>query len=84
MPNIIIYTAPNCSYCERAKQLFKKKGASFEEIRLDLHPEKRDEMLEKSGLQSVPQIFIGEKHIGGFDDLYALDVAGGLDPLLKD
>lgn len=82
---IEIYTTAICVYCERAKQLLTHKGASFQEIRIDKDPKKQAEMIERShGLRSVPQIFINDEHIGGFDDLHALDKAGKLDPLLED
>ena len=72
-----------CPYCERARQLLKKKGVDFEEIDVEARPEARAEMTARSGRYTVPQIFIGDRHVGGSDDLYALDAAGGLDPLLK-
>lgn len=83
MPKITIYTTPICPYCVRAKQLLKKKGAAFDEIDVFMDRSKRDEMEERSGRYTVPQIFIGDKHVGGCDDLYALDHDGGLDPLLN-
>jgi len=83
MANILIYSTKNCPFCVRAKSLLEAKGVSFDEIFIDEQPEKRIEMKEKSGRQTVPQIFINDKHIGGFDDLYSLDVAGDLDPLLE-
>lgn len=80
---IEMYTTEVCPYCVRAKQLLKQKGvANIDEIRVDLHPERRDEMVARTGLRTVPQIYIGETHVGGCDDLYALDRAGKLDPLL--
>lgn len=80
---IEMYTTEVCPYCVRAKQLLKQKGvAEIDEIRVDLHPKRRDEMIARTGLRSVPQIYIGETHVGGCDDLYALDRAGKLDPLL--
>jgi len=83
MPKIIIYTSPICPYCVRAKSLLKKKGAPYEEVDVFMDAGKRAEMEEKSGgRHTVPQIFIGDRHIGGSDDLYALDRAGELDPLL--
>ncbi|MCF8070637.1 MAG: glutaredoxin 3 [Desulfobacterales bacterium] len=83
MKNIVIYTSRTCPYCEKAKILLKKKGASFEEIRVDEKPEKVREAVERSGgLKTVPQIFIGDHHIGGCDDLYALEKEGKLDSLL--
>jgi glutaredoxin 3 len=83
MPHIIVYCGPNCPYCDRAKLLLQKKGAKFEEIDVRADPAKLDEMKKKSGgKKTIPQIFINDKHIGGCDDLYALDAKGGLDPLL--
>jgi len=85
MSKVRIYTTPICPYCVRAKNLLKKKGAAFEEIDLCADAEARDEMLAKSGgRQTVPQIFIGERHIGGYEELHALDRAGQLDPLLAE
>jgi len=84
MPKIVIYTTPICPYCVRAKALLKKKGARFEEIDVFMNTAARREMQEKaSGRYTVPQIFIGERHVGGCDDLYALERAGELDPLLN-
>lgn len=83
MPKITIYTTPICPYCVRAKHLLKKKGADYEEIDVFMDRDKRDEMEARSGRYTVPQIFIGEQHVGGCDDLYALDRQGGLDPLLQ-
>jgi glutaredoxin 3 len=83
MPNIEIYTSPFCGYCHRAKQLLNKKGVAFTEIDVMADGAKREEMMVRAGgRHTVPQIFIDEKHIGGCDDLYALDRSGGLDPLL--
>ncbi len=83
MPQIVVYSGPDCPYCQRAKMLLQKKGVSFEEINIRTDPARREEMLQKSnGRQTIPQIFIDGKHIGGCDDLYALDAAGKLDPLL--
>jgi glutaredoxin 3 len=82
MRRIKIYTTPICPYCVRAKALLKKKGASFEEIDVLTDRGAREEMEQKSGRRSVPQIFIGEVHVGGNDDLQALDREGALDPLL--
>lgn len=82
MGHIDIYTKTTCPYCVRAKALLQAKGAVFNEINITLHPEKRDEMLARSQRSTVPQIFINEKHIGGCDDLYALDAEGRLTPLL--
>jgi glutaredoxin 3 len=83
MSKIQIYTTPICPYCVRAKALLKKKGAEFEEIDVFMDSDKRDEMQKRAqGGRTVPQIFIGETHVGGCDDLYALDSKGQLDPLL--
>lgn len=72
-----------CPYCARARELLAEKGATFEEIDIEARPQEREEMIRRSGRRTVPQIFIGEHHIGGCDDLLALDAAGGLAPLLK-
>lgn len=83
MAKIEMYTTQVCPYCVRAKNLLKSKGATWEEINLSQNPDRRDEMLARAnGMRTVPQIFINDQHIGGSDDLYALDRAGGLDPLL--
>ncbi|MBF0447396.1 MAG: glutaredoxin 3 [Magnetococcales bacterium] len=85
MPEIIVYSTTVCPYCVRAKMLLDKKGASYEEINLTKNPDRRDEMLQKSGgKRTVPQIFIGDKHIGGCDDLYELELDGELDKLLAE
>ncbi|HEY4123533.1 MAG TPA: glutaredoxin 3 [Rhizomicrobium sp.] len=84
MPKITIYTTPICPYCARAKQLLKKKGASFDEVDVFMDTKARKEMEDKSGgARTVPQIFIGDTYVGGSDDLYALDHDGKLDPLLN-
>lgn len=84
MAHIVVYTAPNCPYCVSAKSLLKAKGQKFEEIDVSQSPELRDAMVQKAGgRRTVPQIFIDDRHIGGFDDLHALDQKGGLDPLLS-
>lgn len=84
MPQIQIYTSPYCGYCSRAKSLLNKKGVGFEEIDVTQSEGKRAEMMQRAaGRRSVPQIFIDGTHVGGCDDLYALDAAGGLDPMLK-
>lgn len=83
MRRIKIYTTPICPYCVRAKALLNKKGASFEEIDVLMDRGAREEMEQKSGRRSVPQIFIGEVHVGGSDDLHALEREGSLDPLLS-
>jgi len=83
MPRITVYSGPNCPFCQRAKMLLQKKGAKFEDIDIRADPEKLIEMkLRSGGKQTIPQIFIGDRHIGGCDELYALDAKGGLDPLL--
>lgn len=83
MPEIIIYTTKICPYCIMAKRLLDRKGAVYTEINVDLEPGKREEMMIKSKRRTVPQIFIEGRHIGGFDDLYALDQRQQLDPLLR-
>ena len=82
LPRIVVYRTPWCPYCDRARALLEAKGVPFEEIDVAAQPEQREEMIRRSGRRTVPQIFIGERHIGGSDDLHALDAAGGLDPLL--
>lgn len=83
MAHIIMYSTAVCPYCIRAERLLNQKGISdIEKIRVDLDPSRRDEMIEKTQRRTVPQIFIDGLHIGGFDDLAALDHAGKLDPLL--
>jgi glutaredoxin 3 len=77
-----MYATAWCPYCARARALFESKGVAFTEIDVDATSGARDEMRQRSGRNSVPQIFIGERHIGGFDDTHALDQAGELDPLL--
>ena len=81
---VLMYTTAVCPYCIRAKQLLKARGVTeIEEVRVDLDPERRDEMMQKTQRRTVPQIFIGDTHVGGCDDLYALDAAGKLKPLLE-
>ncbi len=83
MPKVLMYATAVCPYCVRAEQLLRRKGITdIEKVRVDLDPVRRDEMMEKTGRRTVPQIFIGEQHVGGCDDLYDLDRAGKLDPLL--
>jgi glutaredoxin 3 len=83
MKPVELYTSPTCGYCHAAKRLLSSKGVSFAEISLAQHPDKRAEMMQRSnGGRTVPQIFIGDTHVGGYDDLYALEKAGKLDPLL--
>jgi glutaredoxin 3 len=84
MPPITIYTKSWCPYCSAAKKLLNERGAEFTEIDIEKKPEARAEMIQKAkGRSTVPQIFIGEKHVGGCDDLYALDDSGQLEPLLQ-
>lgn len=83
MPTIIIYSKDICPYCDKAKLLLEQKGASYQEIKVDQDPQALQTMLERSQRRTVPQIFINDHHIGGFDDLWALEQAGGLDPLLQ-
>ncbi|HPG61844.1 MAG TPA: glutaredoxin 3 [Casimicrobium sp.] len=83
MAAVTMYSTAVCPYCIQAERLLKAKGvAEITKIRVDLQPEQRDLMIEKTGRRTVPQIYIGETHVGGFDDLSALDRAGGLDKLL--
>lgn len=78
-----MYSTGVCPYCIQAERLLKSKGVdAIEKVRVDLQPERRDEMIAKTGRRTVPQIYIGDTHVGGFDDLSALDRAGGLEPLL--
>ena len=81
-PEVVMYTAAFCGYCSGAKNLLQKKGVEFHEIRVDKEAGKREEMEERSHRDTVPQIFIGDVHVGGFDDLVDLDMDGELDPLL--
>lgn len=84
MPSITMYTTAVCPYCVRAKQILKAKGVDqIEEIRVDLDPGAREAMMSRTGRRTVPQIFIGDTHVGGCDDLMALDGRGGLVPLLQ-
>jgi len=83
MPEVVIYTTMWCPFCARAKALLKNKGVRFTEIDVEAQLGKYDEMKQKAGRTSVPQIFIGEHHVGGYDDLVALDRGGGLRPLLE-
>ncbi len=82
MASVRIYTTPICPYCARAKSILSNKGVDFEEIDVYMDVNARREMIQKSGRQTVPQIFVGDRHIGGCDDLQALERAGELDPLL--
>ncbi|KPA92354.1 MULTISPECIES: glutaredoxin 3 [Pseudomonas] len=83
MSQVVVYSSDYCPYCSRAKQLLASKQVAFEEIKVDGKPQVRAEMADKAGRTSVPQIWIGSRHIGGCDDLYALERAGKLDALLN-
>jgi len=84
MAKITMYSTGVCPYCQMAERLLRSKGISaIDKVRVDLEPERRVEMMEKTGRRTVPQIYIGETHVGGYDELAALDRAGGLDPLLR-
>jgi len=84
MPKIVMYATGVCPFCVMAERLLRAKGvADIEKIRVDLEPERRKEMMERTGRRTVPQIYVGDQHVGGYDDLAALDRAGGLDPLLQ-
>ena len=79
-----MYTTNVCPFCVMAERLLRAKGVeAIDKIRIDLDPELRQEMMQRTGRRTVPQIYIGDRHVGGYDDLAALDRAGGLDPLLK-
>jgi glutaredoxin 3 len=84
MAQVLMYTTAVCPYCQRAEALLKQRGVeAIEKIRIDLDPQARAQMMERTGRRTVPQIYIGERHVGGFDDLAALDREGGLVPLLS-
>lgn len=83
MAKVVIYSKHYCPYCDRAKALFKQKGVSYEELMMDENPEEYVKLKERTGLMTVPQIFIDEQLIGGYAELAALDREGKLDPLLK-
>lgn len=82
MAHVTIYTRPFCGYCARALSVLEQKGADFTEIEAGMDPAKRQEMMQRSGRSTFPQIFVGETHIGGCDDMLALDREGRLDPML--
>jgi glutaredoxin 3 len=85
MTQVLMYTTGICPYCMMAERYLQKKGVTgLQKIRVDLDPTERQAMMERTGRRTVPQIFINETHVGGYDDLVALDHAGGLDPLLAD
>ncbi len=83
MPTITMYTTAVCPYCVAAKNFLKARGATWQEVRVDTDLQARAKMLQDAKRTSVPQIFIGDVHVGGYDDLVALDRAGGLKPLLE-
>ncbi|MDF1796681.1 MAG: glutaredoxin 3 [Coxiellaceae bacterium] len=84
MAEVVVYSKAICPFCDRAKELLNQKGVSYTEKRIDQNRDDLAKMLEKSnGRRTVPQIFIGDHHVGGFDDLWALEQAGELDPLLS-
>jgi len=78
-----MYCTAACPFCQAAERLLAQKGVAIDKVRVDLDPARRAEMVQKSGRRTVPQIWIGERHVGGCDDLYDLERQGGLDPLLK-
>jgi glutaredoxin 3 len=80
--NIVMYSTAWCGYCQRARNLFERKGVSYREIKVDEDMREREAMQQKTGRRTVPQIFIGERHVGGYDELAALDRSGELDKLL--
>jgi len=83
MAKVLMYSTGVCPFCVMAERLLRAKGVQeIEKIRVDLEPARRAEMVERTGRRTVPQIYVGERHVGGYDDLAALDRAGGLDPLL--
>ena len=84
MPHVTIYTRPFCGYCSRAVNLLGRKGVAFTEIEAGFDPDKRREMVARSGRNTFPQIFIGDTHVGGCEDMEALERAGKLDSLLAD
>ena len=83
MPKVLMYSTGVCPYCVMAERLLRSKGVQeIEKVRVDIEPARREEMMTRTGRRTVPQVYIGETHVGGFDDLAALDKAGKLDPLL--
>ena len=83
MAKVTMYATGVCPFCLMAERLLKSKGVSdIEKVRVDLEPQRREEMMQRTGRRTVPQIYVGERHVGRYDDLAALDRAGGLDPLL--
>jgi glutaredoxin 3 len=83
MAKVLMYSTAVCPYCLMAERLLKSKGVTeIEKVRIDLEPDRRREMMDRTGRRTVPQIYVGQRHVGGYDDLSALDRAGGLDALL--
>ena len=82
MAKVTMYSTGACPYCVMAERLLTAKGVAIDKIRVDLEPARREEMMTRTGRRTVPQIYVGDKHVGGFDDLSQLDREGGLDPLL--
>jgi len=83
MAKVMMYATGVCPFCLMAERLLRAKGvAAIEKVRVDLEPARREEMVQRTGRRTVPQIYVGDRHVGGYDDLAALDRAGGLDPLL--
>lgn len=83
MPKIVVYSSDHCPYCTRAKALLDKKGVAYQEIRIDLDPTAKEQMMALTQRRTVPQIFIGDLHVGGCDDLYTLEREGKLTDLLQ-
>jgi glutaredoxin 3 len=83
MKPVLVYSTRICPYCMMAKRLLAQKGAAYDDVMVDADPARREEMMQRSGRRTVPQIFIGDTHVGGCDDLVALDQRGGLLPLLQ-
>ena len=83
MAKVVMYSTGVCPFCLMAERLLLAKGvAAIEKVRVDLEPARREEMMQRTGRRTVPQIYVGDRHVGGYDDLAALDRAGGLEPLL--
>ena len=82
MARVLMYSTGVCPFCLMAERLLRAKGVDIEKVRVDLEPERRQEMMTRTGRRTVPQIYVGDRHVGGYDELAALDRAGGLDPLL--
>ena len=84
MAKVLMYATGVCPFCLMAERLLRAKGvAEIEKVRVDLEPARREEMMQRTGRRTVPQIYVGDRHVGGYDDLAALDRAGGLEPLLS-